>query len=56
MTLEDYVNQTKLMDLLKFELPEAEELGFTEKQHRYLSRVQFKLSLEKLYQTFDNDS
>jgi predicted nucleotidyltransferase len=31
VTLEDYVNQTKLMELLRYELPDAEELGITEK-------------------------
>ena len=56
VTLEDYVNQTKLMELLQYELPEAEELGITQIQHRYLRRLQFKVSLDKLYQTFDNDS
>ena len=38
VTLEDYVNQTKLMELLRYELPDAEELGITEKQHHYLIR------------------
>jgi hypothetical protein len=33
VTLEDYVNQTKLMELLKYELPEAEELGITDQQY-----------------------
>ena len=50
MTLEDYVNQTKLMELLRYELPDAEELGITEKQYHYLIREQFKLTLEKLDQ------
>jgi hypothetical protein len=38
VTLEDYVNQTKLMELLKYELPEAEELGITDQQYYYLLR------------------
>jgi hypothetical protein len=33
VTLEDYVNQTKLMDLLRYELPDAEELGITNEQY-----------------------
>ena len=48
VTLQDYVNQTKLMELLKYELPEAEELGITDQQYQYLLRQQFKLSLAQL--------
>jgi hypothetical protein len=29
VTLEDYVNQTKLMELLRYELPDAKELDIT---------------------------
>ena len=29
VTLEDYVNQTKLMELLRWELPNAKELDIT---------------------------
>jgi len=39
VTLEDYVSQTKLMELLKYELPEAEELGITDQQYEYLLKV-----------------
>ena len=34
--LEQYVEQHKLFDLLKQELPDAEELGITEMQYRAL--------------------
>jgi len=39
VTLEDYVNQTKLMELLRYELPDSEELGITDEQHHYLRKV-----------------
>ena len=50
VTLEDYVEQHKLFELLKHELPDAEELGITEQQHRALQKQQMKFSLEQQYQ------
>ena len=38
VTLEDYVNQTKLMELLRYELPDAKELDITYQQYEYLLR------------------
>ena len=45
--LEEYVEQHKLFELLKQELPDAEELGINQEQNRTLQREQLTFNFEE---------